>query len=684
MVVRFWRERSLAAKLLLSLCFLSLVPIGVMTFLSLRHLETIQQVSVQETRALLVSSELQRLRERLALEAQRLAAVFSRLRDEVHSLRTFSEALLGDPARFAYRSGSGYRLDERGVYGNGDDGNSVLFVPRYAPGLEPLIGATESLDLVMRPLAEREPRMVLAWVIVADGLTRAYPWRDFGHMPRDKDYTTWPFYYLAGPAHNPGGGEVFTEAYLDPLSGEWMISALSPVIGERGHRATAGIDITIEKLLQEIGELRFSEGSSSALLAGTSVIAASDRFPFDALGLDGDRPPHGQDLASSRLSAVRAMAERFPSVADGVESLSEGGRRVFVGHAAVDPPGWRVVLVVPEADVLGPAYASSSTLVSETQRIRSNFVHILAFALIGILGITGLVVAHQSRGLRSLVSGIQRLGQGDLAHRLPEGEGEFGQLAHALNSMAQGLQEKKLELQRVYAEVEQERKLSAVGRLAAGVAHEVNNPLATISTYAQLLRRRDDLPTEAGQNLEVVMGEIRRIQEKLRNLLDLSRVESPVKTRLDPGVLIHEVTALARHEASARGVALTLELAPASREVEVDRSGLKQVLWNLVGNAVDAQQGGGDVTVRTSFPSDGNGRPCFVLEVEDQGPGIPEKLMPKIFEPFFTTKQVGQGTGLGLAVVYRIVRSHGGQIEAENLSPRGCRFRVTLPVGGEA
>ncbi|GAB4265676.1 MAG: hypothetical protein Kow0092_18150 [Deferrisomatales bacterium] len=680
MGLRVGREVGLATKLLVSFLWLSLIPIGVMSALSFRHLRTIQAVSAEETRAVLISSQLNRLRERLSEEAARLAAVFARLQDEAHALGEFAQALLAQPGRFAYRNGSRYVGSPGGVYGNPrDDGRSVLFVPRYRPELDPLAAATESLDLVMRPLAERESRMVLAWIIHRQGLTRAFPWRDFGHMPRDKDYTTWPFYYLADPAHNPGRGEVFTDVYLDPLSGRWMISCLSPVdVGGR-HEATAGIDITIENLLQEIREIRLSEGSSSLLLSDEGVIAASDNLPAAALGLDPSRSPLGQDPGRSTSRRVRELVARARQGGENVEFLEGAGVRAFAGYGAVDPPGWHLLLLVPEEDVIGPAERTVQTVARETVRIRRNFIHILAFSGLGALALTWLVFVHQSRGLRELLRGIRTLGRGELSHRLPEGSGEFGRLARALNSMAESLQEKKRELQRVYAEVEQERKLAAVGRLAAGVAHEVNNPLATISTYAQMLQRRGDLPPDARTDLDVVMAEIRRIQEKLRNLLDLSRLQSPVKTPVDPDGLVGEVVDLVRHEAAARGVELEVALEGGGRPLLVDRSGIKQVLWNLLGNAIDARPEGGRVQVRTGAPSSNGGAPGFCLEVEDDGPGVPEELLPRIFEPFFTTKQVGQGTGLGLAVAYRVVHGHGGRIEVENLAPRGCVFRVILP-----
>ncbi len=673
---------GLPAKLLLSFLVLSLAPIAVMTGLSLKHLVTIQATAVDETRALLISTQINRITERLGQESTRLASVFRRLRDEIHVVRRFAEEFLADPDAFSYRNGSRYRVAPDGSYGNPrDDGNSVLFVPRYRPGLLPLARATEAFDVVARPLVEREERVVLVWIILREGLTRAYPWRDFGDMPREKDYTTWPFYYLADPSHNPAGGEVFTDLYLDPLSGEWMISCLSPVYVEGAHVATVGVDVTVDNLLRDIAAIRLSSGSSSALLSGSRILAASENFPLAALGLDPSRPAHGQDLGEAGEPEVAALFTALPGSDGGVRFL-KGGGRWFVGSAAVVPPGWRIAVLVPEDDVVGPAYESAGRILRETDRIRSNFIHILVFATLGVLALTWIVAVHQSRGLRTLLRGIRRFGEGDLRHRLPEGSGDAGRLARALNSMAEGLQQKKRELDRVYAEVEQERKLSAVGRLAAGVAHEVNTPLATIATYAQLLRRRADLSPEAKEDLDVVLGEVRRIQEKVSGLLDLARIETPSRAPADLNRLVREVVGLARHEAEARGCLLRTDLDPALPVLNVDRSGMKQVLWNLIGNALDAQDTAGSVWVRTRGP-DGQGPPRVVLEVEDDGPGIPEHLLPKVFEPFFTTKDVGQGTGLGLPVSFRIVKNHGGRMEVENRRPRGCVFRVVIPVEAE-
>ena len=682
---RLRRGASLSTRLLATVVLLSLVPIGVLSILSLRHVDRIREVSAHETQVALAAAQVSRLQERLSVEAGRLSALFFRVRGEIHALRSMAEAVLADPPRFTYRNGSRYTIDPQGEYANhADDGNSALSIRRYSPRLAPLAAATESLDLVMRPLAEREPRMALAWFLSAEGLTRAFPWRDFRQMPHDKDYVEWPFYYLADPGHNPTRDEVFTDIYLDPLSGDWMISCLAPVYVGGRHAGTVGLDITIQSLLKEIRAIRFSEHSVSLLASGSTVIAASEGMERIPLGLDRSRGLQGQDLNHSPLPTVRALARLLYNREPVVETLELSGRRMYAGCAPVNPPGWRVALLVPEEDVIGEARRTAENVLVEARQIRTNFLHILVFSLISVLGVTWFVFFYQSRGLRILLARIRTLGQGDLSARIEEGPGEFGRLARALNSMAEGLQEKTKELQRAQAEVEQGRKLAAVGQLAAGVAHEVNNPLATISTHAQMLMRRSDVPPDASSDLEIVMEEIRRIQGKLRNLLDLSRVQSPVRKALDPCRLVEEVAGLARHEAEARGIDLQLQIDPDVPLFRLDRSGIKQVLWNLLGNALDAQGSGGVVIVRSRTEArDGEGK-VLVLEVEDRGPGVPEEIMPRIFEPFFTTKEVGQGTGLGLAVAYSVVRSHEGRIGVENLPGGGCVFRVFLPEGESA
>ncbi len=706
----FWSKKRLIFKLFVCAMVLFLVPIGVISHLTFRHLQTIKDVSLQEVRNALITAQIDFLKNHLAQQAEKISTEFSNIRDEVHLLGSLSQAILENPANFLYRNGSQYSLDEVGDYGNlTDDGNSSLYVPTYVPTLDELIpgmenfgneafernvpgyrssfdtviSATESLDIMLKPLVALEPRVVLGWFIHQDLISRTYPWRDFKNLPRYPKVTSRPFYYLSDPDHNPAGEEVFTPVYTDPLTQDNMISCLSPVLVKGEHKATVAVDITVETLLQEISQVRLSEGSSTLLLSRDEIIAASENLPLADLGLNPALPPYGQTLTSDTLSEIgKALAEpRLDKM--GVDLIEYDGQKIFVGYAEVEPLGWRLFLLVPEYDLLGPAEAQAQAIFSEAERIRGNFVHFLIFAVLAMAGLGYVVMAHQSRGLRNLLGGIHQFGNGKLFHRIDDDGTEFGELAQALNAMAESLLTHKRNLDKANAEVEQGRKLTAVGRLAAGVAHEVNNPLATISTYTQLLLRRSDLPGEATDNLQKVMGEIDRIQLKLRNFLDLSRLQSIVKTKVNPNSLVGDVVEMARHEAREQGVELHLFLNDTPQEWSLDQSGVKQILWNLLGNAIASQPEGGEVRIQTRLVLAVGDKPSFVLEVEDGGPGIAMEVLPHIFDPFFTTKEVGKGTGLGLAVVSSIVEGHNGTIEVQNLSPRGCLFRIVFPAGEE-
>jgi len=674
-------KSSLGLKIFLGFGLIWILPITLMLFMSSRHLQNIKDSAVEGARMALISSQEKHLQELLAEETSRLSTLFTRIQDETYMLGSYSQALLKNSNQLSFRNGSRYHLNQEGFYGNStNDGNSILYVPHYDSALDPVIVATESLDLLLKPLAEREGRMVLAWMVHRNGVTRAYPWRDFNQMPRNKKITSWPFYYLADPSHNPHKKVLFTPRYLDPLSREWMISCLFPVYVKGHFEATTGIDITINNLLRDITGGRLPKGSSSLLLADDEIIATSANLPLTSLGLNPKAPLQGQKLSSSTNREVREMLERFQMEKGSISFIKTPGLRAFVGHGTIEPLGWKIVYLVPEDEVTAPANEGVRKILAETKGMRSNFIHILLFTLAAVIGFSIIVIIRQSKGLRTLLGGILELGNGNLSHRIPEGLSEFGQLAGALNSMASNLQDKKKELQRIFAEVEQGRKLTAVGRLAAGVAHEVNNPLATISTYTQMILRRDDIPADVSRNMTVVMGEIHRIQAQLRTLLDLSTLQSPLLSDIPPNSIVKEIIDLVCYETSARDVKLSTNLCDDQRTIRADASGFKQVVWNLIRNALDAQEKGGTINVETYFRSDEGKSPAFVIEVADEGPGISEANFTHIFDPFFTTKEVGQGTGLGLSIVYNIVKNHDGTIDVRNLAPKGCIFEVAFPV----
>jgi signal transduction histidine kinase len=224
----------------------------------------------------------------------------------------------------------------------------------------------------------------------------------------------------------------------------------------------------------------------------------------------------------------------------------------------------------------------------------------------------------------------------------------------------------------------QAAKLAAVGEMAAGIAHELNNPLTSVTGFAELAL--DGLPSESQtrQDLEIVMREATRARDVVRRLLDFARQGESTRARASLNEVVEEVVALSRHLIHTNGVELKLDLEEDLPWVLMDSNQMKQVLLNLVHNALQAMPRGGEMLISTQSASRG-GRDWIKASVCDTGVGIPQMELARIFEPFYTTKGDRGGTGLGLSVTYGIVTDHGGQIEVESELDAGSKFTVWLP-----
>ena len=239
-------------------------------------------------------------------------------------------------------------------------------------------------------------------------------------------------------------------------------------------------------------------------------------------------------------------------------------------------------------------------------------------------------------------------------------------------------------LEETQAQLVQSAKLAAVGELAAGVAHEINNPLTSIIGFTRLLL--DDLPAQHSMrgDLETIDREAARTRQIVRALLDFARTSDPVLAPADLNSLVEETVMLVCTRSVLAKISLEKDLAPLP-PVLLDENQIKQVLVNLLNNAVQAMPGGGHLRVATRLTErekSGARRPMAAVYLSDSGIGILPENLDRIFDPFFTTKEVGQGTGLGLSVSYSIVEKHNGRIEVESAAGAGSTFVVLLPVNG--
>ncbi len=226
----------------------------------------------------------------------------------------------------------------------------------------------------------------------------------------------------------------------------------------------------------------------------------------------------------------------------------------------------------------------------------------------------------------------------------------------------------------VAARLEHSDQLASLGQLAAGLAHEIKNPLAGIQGALEILRE-DSSEQENVQLYDDMLGELERVNTTLRLLLESARPSPPNLALIDPEPLIKETVYLLRPGLKRRDISLVYDFSPGTKETWMDGAKIRQVLINLIQNAAEAMENGGNIVVRLgSFPDTGDG---LILAVEDDGPGIPEGVQGKICEPFFTTKF--SGTGLGLAITKGLVEQHGGTLELDSTPGRGTTFYVLLP-----
>ena len=265
--------------------------------------------------------------------------------------------------------------------------------------------------------------------------------------------------------------------------------------------------------------------------------------------------------------------------------------------------------------------------------------------------------------------------------------------AHLGNDEFSFLQNQILELQlnkqeleaRINAQREAEAglvqtaKLAAVGEMAAGVAHELNNPLTSIVGFTELAL--DELPDKSDlrQDLELVLKEALRARKVVKSLLDFARQSETIRVKVDINEIVADVLMLTRHFMTTNDVKLDTHLGENLRWIFVDINQIKQVVINLVNNALYAMPNGGKILIETKEQSR-YGRPWLTLAVKDTGIGIPPENLERIFEPFFTTRGNQGGTGLGLSVTFGIVTDHGGMIDVESELQVGSTFMVWLPL----
>ncbi|MCX5685088.1 MAG: cache domain-containing protein [Planctomycetota bacterium] len=450
-----------------------------------------------------------------------------------------------------------------------------------------------------------------------------------------------------------------------------MLAAAAPVLDGAGRVVgvlRAGILLNRNfDLVDQVQNTVFRGERYGGKPLGTATIFQNDvRISTNVLQEDG-----------SRAVGTRASADVCRQVLERQEE--------WLGNAWV-VNDWYLSAYAPIDDVHGTPIGMLYVGVLERKFGDVTMRTMETCALVTVAGLlaAGLIAwklaASISQPVRSLATASQAVARGDFSGTVPADSGdEIGALGRAFNAMACSLRERdELLKQRTRMQLTRSERMAAIGRLAAGVAHEINNPLTGVLTFAHVLLKDAPPKSRQQEDLQTILDATVRCRDIIRGLLNFSRQSEPQKRLSDLNQVLREALNLTRNQAHLHRIAVTEELAPDLPQPFIDPYQVQEVAVNVIINAIDAMPEGGTLTVR-SRPADA-GRPGVEFQIADTGTGIPPENIDKIFDPFFTTKQPGKGTGLGLAISYGIVTEHGGEISVASEVGRGTTLTVYLPL----
>ncbi len=331
-----------------------------------------------------------------------------------------------------------------------------------------------------------------------------------------------------------------------------------------------------------------------------------------------------------------------------------------------------------------------------TTRVMSTFTLVALLFIVLLLVILYFSTTRIINPLHKMVVATQEIARGDLSHRVEvQSKDEIGTLADSFNQMTENLKianqkliewgktlEKKVEertkeLTEMQSHLIQSEKLASLGKLAAGIAHEINNPLGGILIYSHLLLEETNKSSPHYENLKKIVKETSRCKDIVKGLLEFARPKEPETSQVDINDIVESSIAIMEGQALFQNIEIKKSYAKDLPRIIADGAQLQQVFMNIILNAAEAMDGKGVLTLSTSLDGD---KTHIEVKFSDTGHGIKEEDKRRLFEPFFTTKEVGKGTGLGLAISYSIVQKHNGTIKVESEVGKGSSFRVIIPV----
>jgi len=440
------------------------------------------------------------------------------------------------------------------------------------------------------------------------------------------------------------------------------------------------------EIVDRVKEIVFKGEKYKGRETGTSTIFQNDlRISTNVLNERGERAI-GTRLAQDVKKAV----------------LDEGKPWIAKAFVVND---WYITAYEPikniEGKIIGILYVGTleKPYIDTANRVMLTFTILASICVVFLLVILNFSTTRIIKPLQRMVVATQEIARGELSHKVEvKTKDEIGTLADSFNQMTEKLKaaneeliewgktlEKKVEertkeLTEMQAHLIQSEKLASLGKLAAGIAHEINNPLGGILIYSHLLLEETKKNNPHYENLKKIVKETTRCKDIVKGLLEFARPKEPEMTLTAINEIVDKSLALIERQALFQNITIKKIYSPSLPRIVADGAQLQQVFMNIIVNAAEAMDGKGTLTIRTSLDGSAN---YINIDITDTGHGIKEEDKKRLFEPFFSTKEVGKGTGLGLAISYGIVQKHQGSIEVQSQFGKGSTFTVKLPVKRE-
>jgi two-component system NtrC family sensor kinase len=426
-----------------------------------------------------------------------------------------------------------------------------------------------------------------------------------------------------------------------------------------------------QEIVDNVRDTVFQQETYNGRGIGTATIFLKDlRISTNVVSPDGNR-------------AIGTLASE--EVQEHV--LKEGKKWIDRAFVVND---WYITAYEPIEDIFGARVGMLYVGVLEAKyadvrrKALSIFIIMTVAGMALAIGLGTYTANRTSRPVQQLIDASIQVSQGNLSPDIGSiSKSNLGVLQKTFKEMLTSLQERDKQSE---IKLLQSEKQASIGKLAGGVAHEINNPLTGIFTFTHMLLRQKNLPAEVRSDLETIAQETERIRKIVKGLLDFSRQTELDREPTDVNRLVRLTISLVENQALIKGMSLSFEPGEGLPMLTLDRNQMQSVLLNIIINALDATEPSGSITIATSMGLSASKPDQKGVQIicTDTGCGISPENLDKLFDPFFTTKEIGQGTGLGLAVSYGIVERHGGTIWVQSKVGRGSTFTVWLPIEEES